>query len=113
MGTRRNSKWTIIKFFMAVPLMLMACSLSSVTSIVNKAAQVATQAASTTQQPGAQSTAGGNQAATPAPGSQGGADNLTPTAAAQAFDRTPKVQLPQSFTYADLTFSVTKADITN
>jgi hypothetical protein len=94
MVTRRNSKWTKIELLIAIPLMLMACSLSSaIPATSTNVPQTATQPAPTAQ-----------QTETPAP---------TTTTAPQPINLAPGVQLPQSFTYADLTFSVTRAEITN
>ena len=92
MNTRRNSKWTKIELFIAGALMLMACSLSSaIPATSTNTPQTATQAAPTAQ-----------QTKTPAP-----------TTVPQTINLLPGIQLPQSFTYADLSFSVTRAVITN
>jgi hypothetical protein len=108
MDTRRNSKWKKIEFYIVVPLMLMACSLSSaIPTISSSLTQTQTQGAST-----AQDTQVANQTDTPAVSTLAPSGSPSPTAA-QPFNRTPTVQLPQSFTYADLTFTVTKAEITN
>ena len=108
MGTRRNSKWIKIEFIIAVPLMIMACSLSSaIPTISNTATQTETQGGPTTQPSVTQGTQVVDQTATLA------VSAATLTAVPQPFTRTPTVQLPQSFTYANLTFSVTKAEITN
>lgn len=91
MDTRRNSKWTKIELLIAIPLMLMACSLSS--AIPATSTVIPTEIQDTpTAQP---------------------SEAPTLTTAPQPFIQTPTVQLPQAFTYADLTFSVTKAVITN
>ena len=116
MNTRRNSKKTIIEFLIAIPLLLMACSLSSVIpSIGNKANQVETQVAPTLQQLGTQGAQAVNQAtstevSTMAPS---GTATPNPTPTPQPILLTPSVQLPQAFTYAGVQFNVTKAVITN
>lgn len=93
MDTRRTSKWTKIELLFAVPLMLMACSLSSAIPATSTNVNPTETLGAPTAQPSEAST-------------------LT-TASRQPIHLAPTVQLPQSFTYADLTFSVTKAEITN
>src|SRR5271157_3108669 len=93
MDARRISKWTKIELLFAIPLMLMACSLSSaIPATSTTVIPTDTQGAPTAQ-------------ATEAP-------TLT-TAPLQPIHLTPTITLPQSFKYADLTFNVTKAEITN
>ena len=92
MGTRRNSKWTKLELFLVVPLLLMACSLGSVVTGGSQATPTNTVADTPV-------------ATTPAP-----SDTPAPTLV-KPIRIAPTVQLPLSFTYANLTITVATAEI--